>query len=251
MVEIAKRTGISALLLMVLPLLLWASGWQWQPENDYRWLKGWYWLTQTVTSPWGTLTSALLISWFLWCLRYRLKPALGLVAILTATLLIGQGMKSFIKERAQEPRPYVLWLEKHYAIDDRAFYAMPRKARSAAVARELKEQQVIPPWLQKHWRAATDFSFPSGHTIFAVSWALLAVGLLWPRRYRFSTVVLMVWASGVMVSRMVLGMHWPRDVVVGVAVSWLVITLGCWLVQRWIGALTPMPEEAPDIRSRG
>ncbi|RLR18535.1 phosphatidylglycerophosphatase B, partial [Sodalis-like symbiont of Bactericera trigonica] len=115
MVEIAKRIGMRALLLMVFPLLLWASGWQWQPENDCRWLKGWYWLTQTVTSPWGApLTNALLISWFLWCLRYRLKPALGLAAILTATLLIGQGMKSFIKEWGQKPRPYVVWLEKYY-----------------------------------------------------------------------------------------------------------------------------------------
>lgn len=59
MVEIAKRTGAGALLLMILPLLLWVSGWQWRPESDHRWLKGWYWLTQTVTSPWGTLTSAL------------------------------------------------------------------------------------------------------------------------------------------------------------------------------------------------
>ncbi|WP_406703877.1 phosphatidylglycerophosphatase B [Sodalis sp.] len=250
MVEIAKRTGAGALLLLILPLLLWVSGWQWRPESDYRWLKGWYWLTQTVTSPWGTLTSALLIGWFLWCLRYRLRPALGLAVILSATLLIGQGMKSFIKERVQEPRPYVVWLDKHYALNDRAFYAMPRKARAAALARELQQQQLIPPWLQRHWRAETGFSFPSGHTVFAASWALLAVGLLWPRRHRVSTVVLMAWASGVMVSRMALGMHWPRDVVMGIAVGWLVITLACWLVQRSIGALTPIPEEAPDIRSR-
>lgn len=42
MVEIAKHTGMGALMIMVLPLFLWASGWQWQQENDYRWLKRWY-----------------------------------------------------------------------------------------------------------------------------------------------------------------------------------------------------------------
>jgi membrane-associated phospholipid phosphatase len=29
----------------------------------------------------------------------------------------------------------------------------------------------------------TGFAFPSGHTMFAASWALLAIGLLWPRRH--------------------------------------------------------------------
>lgn len=67
-----------------------------------------YWLTQTVTSPWGTLTSALLIGWFLCCFRYRLRPALKLAVILSATLLISQGMKSFIKERVNKTSPYVV-----------------------------------------------------------------------------------------------------------------------------------------------
>lgn len=102
-------------------------------------------------------------------------------------------------------------------------------------------------WLEKHGRAETGFSFPS----FADSWALLALGLLRPRRHSVCTLALMVWACGVMLNRMALGMHWPRDVVMGGALCRLVITLGCWLVLRWIGVLTPPPEEAPDIRSRG
>ncbi|CUX96644.1 phosphatidylglycerophosphatase B [Candidatus Doolittlea endobia] len=247
MAEIAKRTGIGALMLMVFPLLLWASGWKWRAENNYRWLKEWYWITQTVTSTCGALASALLISLFLWCLRYRLKSALRLVVILTAILLIGQSIKSFIKEQVQTLRPYVIWMEKHYAIDVKVFSAMPQKDRSVTMKRKLKEQQMIPPWLQKHWGNETYFSFPSGHTIFAASWALLAVGLLWSRQYIIPTVVLMVWANGVMVSRMVLGMHWPLDIVMSIAVSWLVIILGCWLVQRWIGTLTP--EERTNIGS--
>lgn len=38
MVEIAKRTGAGALLLMIIPLLLWVSGWQWSPESNYCWI---------------------------------------------------------------------------------------------------------------------------------------------------------------------------------------------------------------------
>ncbi|CUX96987.1 phosphatidylglycerophosphatase B [Candidatus Hoaglandella endobia] len=236
---IAKRTGIGALLLIILPLLLWVSGWQWQSGSDYRWLIGLYWLTQTVTSPWGILTSILLISWFFWCLPYRLKPALALVVILATTLLVGQGMKSFIKDRVQTPRPFVVWLDKHYSIDDQAFYAMTHKERSEAVAHELQSEKTIPTWLQHHWRHETGFSFPSGHTIFAASWALFSVGLLWPTRHVVTILVLLVWASGVMISRIWMGLHWPQDVMMSVVVSWFIITLACWLIQCWIGTLKP------------
>ncbi|MDA4825234.1 phosphatase PAP2 family protein, partial [Enterobacter kobei] len=47
---------------------------------------------------------------------------------------------------------------------------------------QLAEQQDIPTFLRKHWQKETGFAFPSGHTMFAASWALLGVGLLWPRR---------------------------------------------------------------------
>ncbi|XOD69791.1 MAG: phosphatidylglycerophosphatase B [Sodalis sp. (in: enterobacteria)] len=243
MLEVIKRTGVGALLLMILPLILWASGWQWRPESNYSLLKGLYWLTQTVTPPWGTITSTLLIGWFLWCLHYPLKLALRLIIILITTILIGQGIKLFIKEQVQEPRPFVVWLNRYYDINNQTFYAMPRKARATIVAKELQQQKMIPPWLQDHWRDESGFSFPSGHTIFAGSWALLAIGLLWPYRYWVSTTGLMLWASGVMVSRIAIGMHWPRDVVMGIAISWLVITLECWLVQRWIGMPTPIADK--------
>ncbi|XPE61646.1 phosphatase PAP2 family protein [Shigella flexneri] len=40
--------------------------------------------------------------------------------------------------------------------------------------------------ISSHWQKETGFAFPSGHTMFAASWALLAVGLLWPRRRTLS-----------------------------------------------------------------
>lgn len=250
MFEIAKRTGIGALILMIIPLGVWASGWQWQPGQQQSGLLFLFWMTETVTSPWGAMTSVLLLGWFVWCLRYRLRPALGLGVILILSLIVGQGLKTVIKDQVQESRPFVLWMEHNYSIDDKAFYALPRKARSALVGKELENQQQIPGWLRRHWQVETGFSFPSGHTVFASSWALLALGLLWPRRHRISTVVIMAWATTVMISRMLLGMHWPRDLVMGTLLSWLVIVLAVWAVQRWIGPLTPRADEAEDIHRR-
>lgn len=77
MLEIAKRTASEALLLLLMPLVIWFSGWQWQPGGNNGVLKGLFWVTETVTAPWGVLTSLIFSSWFLWCLRFRLKPAIA------------------------------------------------------------------------------------------------------------------------------------------------------------------------------
>ncbi|MEQ9917441.1 phosphatidylglycerophosphatase B [Pectobacterium aroidearum] len=243
MYEIAKRTTIGAVLLLIMPMIIWMSGWQWQPEYNGLWLRVLFWITETVTSPWGILTSIVLSIWFLWCLRFRLKPALGLLVIMAITVLIGQGIKSVIKEWVQESRPYVVWLEKNHQVDDSYFYSLPRKERSELVKTQLQDQTQIPQWLRSHWQFETGFAFPSGHTMFAATWALLGVGLLWARRHYKTVVILMLWASGVMGSRLVLGMHWPQDLVVATLISWLLVVVASWLAQRWCGPLSLQYEE--------
>jgi phosphatidylglycerophosphatase B len=56
------------------------------------------------------------------------------------------------------------------------FYALKRKERAKLVHEQLAQAQDIPPFLRKHWQKETGFAFPSGHTMFAASWALLAPG---------------------------------------------------------------------------
>jgi phosphatidylglycerophosphatase B len=243
MYEIAKRTTIGAALLLIMPMIIWMSGWQWQPEYNGLWLRVLFWITETVTSPWGILTSIVLSLWFLWCLRFRLKPALGLLVIMAITVLIGQGIKSAIKEWVQESRPYVVWLEQNHQVDDSYFYSLPRKERSELVKTQLQDQTQIPQWLRSHWQFETGFAFPSGHTMFAATWALLGVGLLWARRHYKTVVILMLWANGVMGSRLVLGMHWPQDLVVATLISWLLVVVASWLAQRWCGPLSLQYEE--------
>ena len=86
--------------------------------------------------------------------------------------------------------------------------------------------------------------------MFAASWALLGVGLLWPRRRTVTLAILLIWASGVMASRMVLGMHWPRDLVVATLISWLLVTCAVWLAQKLCGPLRPPVEEKKEIAER-
>jgi len=242
MLSIARRTAVGAGILLIMPVAVWISGWQWEPGTNSAWLKALFWITETVTQPWGIITHALLCGWFLWCLRFRLRPAIMLFAIL--------GLKSWVKDRVQEPRPFVVWLEKthHVPVDD--FYNLKRKERGELVKEQLTEQQAVPTFLRKHWQKETGFAFPSGHTMFAASWALLGVGLLWPRRRTLTIAFLLVWATGVMGSRLLLGMHWPRDLVVATLMSWLLITCATWLAQRVCGPLTPPVEEKREIADR-
>ena len=250
MFDIVKRTTLGALLLLIMPVSVWLSGWQWQPVEMGLGHRVLFWLTETVTSPWGTLTSAILCAWFLWCLRYRLKPALLLLAIMILAILAGQQTKTFIKDKVQEPRPYVLWLEQNHGLDEKTFYENKRKQRSALVRDAVVNDSRLPGWLKSHWEFETGYAFPSGHTMFAASWALLAMGLLWPRRRIVTLIVMFAWAVGVMGSRLLLGMHWPRDLVTSTLISWVLVTLATWLVQRYCGPLTVPPAERQEIRER-
>ncbi len=53
MLLIARRTALAAALLLVMPLTVWLSGWLWQPGLPVAMLKSLWWVTETVTQPWG------------------------------------------------------------------------------------------------------------------------------------------------------------------------------------------------------
>ncbi|HCK1944197.1 TPA: phosphatidylglycerophosphatase B [Escherichia coli] len=248
--SIARRIAVGAALLLVMPVAVWISGWRWQPGEQSWLLKAAFWVTETVTQPRGVITHLILFGWFLWCLRFRIKAAFVLFAILAAAILVGQGVKSWIKDKVQEPRPFVIWLEKTHHIPVDEFYTLKRAERGNLVKEQLAEEKNIPQYLRSHWQKETGFAFPSGHTMFAASWALLAVGLLWPRRRTLTIAILLVWATGVMGSRLLLGMHWPRDLVVATLISWALVAVATWLTQRICGPLTPPAEENREIAQR-
>lgn len=244
--NILQRTTVGMLLLLIIPAVAWLSGWHWQPGGNETLLRGLFWMTETVTAPWGVVTSILLSLWVLWCLRFRLKPAILLLLIMNATVLTGQYTKSWLKGQVRESRPYVLWLEQQFGQDDGEFYQLKRKQRGQRVDELLARDTAIPGWLKQHWAFETGYAFPSGHTLFAASWALLIFGLLWPRRHYKTIVVAGLWAASVMASRLLLGMHWPKDLAMAILLSWLLVTVGIWVAQRLCGSLNVPAEERND-----
>lgn len=97
-------------------------------------------------------------------------------------------------------------------------------AAAAAAVWLLKTWLHFPrPWELLGWQpglstlpADADASFPSGHAAFAA----VVVGSLWPRlRGRAARAVLVLYTVSVGLSRVLLGAHFPADVVAGYAVG--------------------------------
>ena len=76
------------------------------------------------------------------------------------------------------------------------------------------------------WVAPLDeFSFPSGHTLHAVAFTLVALA-----HYPVLAWVLVPFASTVAVSRVVLGLHYPSDVLAATAIGSAIAALSLWCV---------------------
>lgn len=61
-----------------------------------------------------------------------------------------------------------------------------------------------------------EFSFPSGHTLHAVGFTLVLT-----QHYPESGLVLWPFCAGVAMSRVVLGLHYPSDVLAAIGIGWL------------------------------
>ncbi len=76
------------------------------------------------------------------------------------------------------------------------------------------------------WVAPLDeFSFPSGHTLHAVAFSVVAIahypGLAW---------LLLPFTASVATSRVVLGLHYPSDVLAATAIGSVLASVSLWLM---------------------
>ncbi len=73
--------------------------------------------------------------------------------------------------------------------------------------------------------ALDEFSFPSGHTLHAVSFSLVAIGY-----FSWMTWPLLLFTVLVAMSRVILGLHYPSDVLVATGLGALLAEGSLWLV---------------------
>ncbi len=81
------------------------------------------------------------------------------------------------------------------------------------------------------WVAPLDeFSFPSGHTLHAVSFSIVALAY-----YPWFAPLLVPFSAGVALSRVVLGLHYPSDVLAATVIGVLLAGLSLWGLPAVLG----------------
>lgn len=201
-------------------------------------------ITESVSFPYGAFTALVLVMLFCRLLNLSVKQSLILLIIVGVIVLVGLEIKSLIKRLTLEPRPYMLWLAEiaePIKLNLTDYYSITEKSRKQELLVEIIHQPVfesqhIPNWLMSHWVKDSEYSFPSGHTFFASLFALLGVGLLVKQAGigRIIAFGLVIWALLVMLSRLILGMHRPVDLMGGTLIALLCALIGIYMINKFI-----------------
>jgi undecaprenyl-diphosphatase len=84
------------------------------------------------------------------------------------------------------------------------------------------------PGVIAHVPPLDEFSFPSGHTLQAVGFSVVA--LAW---YPALAPLLLGFSALVATSRVVLGLHYPSDVLAAIGIGGVLGTASLWIVHAW------------------
>lgn len=126
-------------------------------------------------------------------------------------LVIGFAAKTGLKQMTESPRPYTEVLAHELLIPQPEHFYNLTTEQQTQVLKKVAEK--VSPWRIQHWQGETDYSFPSGHTVFvAICLAFFGNIFLQRKQYALSA-VLLVWALSVAYSRLWLGMHRPVDLI--------------------------------------
>ncbi|OOF47600.1 phosphatidylglycerophosphatase [Rodentibacter trehalosifermentans] len=222
-----KRLSLYTLLLCLVPFFIWSFSYQWQGNGQLTKADYWlYLLTETGSVPYALITCGVFALMFSFLFKSRKQWLLG-VAVMAFSVVATQAVKTGLKAVFKEPRPFTVYLAEHTNRSVENFYENDRTQR-AVIAKEFYSTQTdTPAWLVKHYEDETGYSFPSGHTIFAATWLMLAVGftqLLGQRSWQAKLLVggMAAWSLLILISRVRLGMHYPIDLLVATLFAWLI-----------------------------
>lgn len=159
---------------------------------------------------------------------------------LAVILVIGFAAKTGLKQLTESPRPYTELLTYQLLIPKPAHFYDLTVSQQDSLIEQVSTQ--VSPWRTQHWLGETDYSFPSGHTIF-VAICLVCFGGMFIEHKRYAWAgLLLVWGLGVAYSRLWIGMHRPIDLIgstVFVAAVYTLIPNMTLLSQKWIELIKP------------
>ncbi|PKF49829.1 phosphatase PAP2 family protein [Enterovibrio nigricans] len=138
---------------------------------------------------WSAGKQGFLITTALFCLipfffKWPRKKTLSVLLCFGVVLGASFVTKTVVKHVTQEPRPYTQTLASLGKVpSSAAFYDSTPESRAEILSSASHD---ISPWRMVHWKGETNYSFPSGHTIFAAASAIFWGALLMAEGYRLA-----------------------------------------------------------------
>lgn len=218
-------------MLAFVPIFLWLFGFHWQESQPVGWFDHFLFLfTESAGKPFFVLTCALFAFLYFLFIPNK-KQAVTVIIIMALTLGITQGIKKAAKPFFAEIRPFMNAYFEHTHSEPDLFYLESRKTQSKIIKHYYQTQPITenisqqPKWLINHRADETNYSFPSGHSLFAATWMLLAAGFGFLLRkqapkLKYITATVAIWSLLVLLSRVWLGLHYPIDLFASILISW-------------------------------
>ncbi|GGU44326.1 hypothetical protein GCM10010211_04860 [Streptomyces albospinus] len=178
-----------------------------------------------------------------WSTAHRGEPLRSLARVLTAT---GTGVVPYLMAVLAGLLAGRTWRGRRRAVTG----AVAVLAAGQAIRYGLMELLARPRPPVADWAArATGYSFPSGHsTTAALAAGILAWGVLHrtrPGAGRLWCALLALWAAGVGLTRIYLGVHWAGDVLAGWFLAAALLALALLLEPLVLPRPAPAAPEAP------
>ncbi|WP_282437293.1 phosphatase PAP2 family protein [Vibrio amylolyticus] len=144
-------------------------------------------------------------------LKLPRKTLFAHMIVLAVLLVVGFISKTSLKVVTESPRPYTELLAKDLLIPEPEHFYNLDTDQQAQIIDTISSE--VSQWRTRHWQGEKDYSFPSGHTIFAAICVAFFGGLFWQNKRYSWAVAILGWAAIVMYSRLWIGMHRPIDLV--------------------------------------
>ncbi|EKO3985648.1 phosphatase PAP2 family protein [Vibrio fluvialis] len=166
-------------------------------------------LTNSAGKEGVVFTLILLLLWTGWGVRASKTEWLNKAIQLGVLLVLAMGLKTGIKALTESPRPYTEAMTQALVLPSAEHFYKLDTEQKLAVMNEIAAR--VSPTRLANWKKEMDYSFLSGHTVFATLCLVFFGGILLEQQRRISAAVLLMWSCSIGFSRLWLGMHRPAD----------------------------------------
>lgn len=232
------KIGIILALYLLIPFYFAIMQPIWSPASLSAFSFPLFWITEIGSFPYELLSCFIFLLFFAFLWRTNtLKSFIKLAILLACAIILGQAIKEGIKTTTKEPRPYVVWITQPKITQEQNtsvnyFYHLNKPERQQFIAQITQDRFDVPTWLSTHWQDETGYSFPSGHSLFALTWAFLALCLFRFKSHPIFVSLMVIFGALMEISRLQLGLHYPIDVATSAVISAIIACLTLCIAKR-------------------